>query len=68
MKISNNFTIQDIHNIRYENYEITKNLSADELIDVTKKHADEFKKMLRIPRTKMESANVKLCKGIQSKG
>jgi hypothetical protein len=33
------FTIDDIHRIRYENYEETKNMSADELIERTKKAA-----------------------------
>ena len=39
MNISNNFTIEDIHNIRYENYEKTKNLPPRELIEKTKKEA-----------------------------
>ena len=39
MSISNNFTIEDIHNIRHENYEKTKNLLPKELIEKTKKEA-----------------------------
>ena len=39
MTISNNFTIEDIHNIRYENYKKTKNLLPKELIEKTKKEA-----------------------------
>ena len=35
----NNFTINDIHKIRYENYEKTKNLSHEELLTKTKKEA-----------------------------
>jgi predicted MarR family transcription regulator len=39
MNISNAFTIEDIHNIRYENYEQTKKLLPIELIEKTKKEA-----------------------------
>jgi len=39
MNISDNFTIEDIHNIRYENYEKTKNMLPKELIEKTKKGA-----------------------------
>lgn len=39
MNTGNNFTIEDIHNIRYANYEKTKNLSPKELIEKTKKEA-----------------------------
>ena len=39
MNISNNFTIEDIHTIRYENYEKTKNMLPRELIEETKKRA-----------------------------
>lgn len=46
MKISKEFTIRDINNIRIANYEATKKLSANELILITKKRADEFKKIL----------------------
>ena len=35
----NGFTLNDIHRIRYENYEKTKNLSHKELIARTKKEA-----------------------------
>jgi len=34
--MSNTFTIEDIHVIRYENFEQTKELSAEELINKTK--------------------------------
>jgi hypothetical protein len=37
--ISNNFTIEDIHNIRYENYEKTKSMLPKELIEKTKQGA-----------------------------
>ena len=39
MSISNSFTIEDIHNIRYDNYEKTKDLPPKELIEKTKKGA-----------------------------
>ena len=39
MDISNNFTIEDIHNIRYENYENTKTMLPKELIEKTKQGA-----------------------------
>jgi hypothetical protein len=39
MNISSNFTIEDIHNIRYENYEKTKTMLPKELIEKTKRGA-----------------------------
>jgi hypothetical protein len=39
----NNLSIEDIHNIRYENYEDTKNLSFRELIRQTSQKAQAFK-------------------------
>ena len=33
------FTIEDIHNIRYENYERTKTMTHKEKIDYTRKEA-----------------------------
>ena len=33
------FTIEDIHRIRCENYEVTKNMLPSELIEKTKKEA-----------------------------
>jgi len=39
MSISKNFTIDDIHNIRYENYEKTKTMLPKELIEKTKEGA-----------------------------
>jgi hypothetical protein len=46
MTISSNFTIEDIHKIRYENYENTKKLSHQELIEKTRKDAEEGMKIL----------------------
>ena len=41
IKISKEFTIDDIHKIREHNYETTKNMSVDELRVYYKKSADE---------------------------
>ena len=46
MNKENNLSIEDIHNIRYENYEATKNLSFSELIRQTSQKAQEFKQGL----------------------
>jgi len=46
MSKANNLTIADIHNIRYENYEKTKDLSFDELVHKTAQKAQVFKKGL----------------------
>ena len=45
--ISQKFSIEDIHRIRNENYEQTKHMSSDELIENTKLQAEEGKKILR---------------------
>ena len=39
MNTKNIFTIEDIHKIRYENYEKTKNMQPIELINKTKNEA-----------------------------
>ena len=44
--ISENFTIKDIHTIRYANYERTKNMSKEELIEDSKKRAEKMKNKL----------------------
>lgn len=44
--ISDKFTIEDIHQIRYENYERQKDMTAEEKIEDTKKGAEEIKKRL----------------------
>lgn len=41
--MSEKFTIDDIHRIRYENFENTKNLTPQELIEKTKYDALESK-------------------------
>ena len=42
----NDLSIEDIHNIRYENYEATKNLSFSELMRQTSRKAQSFKSEL----------------------
>jgi len=42
----NNLSIEDIHSIRYENYEATKHLSFSELVHTTSQKAFAFKKEL----------------------
>ncbi len=44
--ISDRFSIEDIHKIRRDNYEKTKNLSHTELIEKTSKRAETVKKRL----------------------
>lgn len=44
--ISDKFSIEDIHQIRYENYERQKNMTAEEKIEDTKKGAEEIKNRL----------------------
>ena len=41
--MSDKFTIDDIHRIRYENYENTKDLNHQELIEKTKRDAEDSK-------------------------
>jgi hypothetical protein len=43
---SNNFTVEDIHKIRYESYERRKNMTAEELIKDTKRGAEEGKRIM----------------------
>jgi hypothetical protein len=44
--MSNNFTIEDIHRLRCENYDATKELSKKELIEYTKKETSDIRKTL----------------------
>ncbi|MCL2047829.1 MAG: hypothetical protein FWG87_03785 [Defluviitaleaceae bacterium] len=51
--ISNDFTIDDIHKIRYANYERTKNMTPKEIIEHTRKEAQyglDFLKKLKDSR------------------
>ena len=44
--ISDKFSIDDIHQIRHENYEQTKHMTPQELIAYTKRQAEEGRKIL----------------------
>lgn len=46
--ISQKFTIKDIHAIRYANYERTKNMTKEELINDSKKRAEKIKNKLEM--------------------
>ena len=45
-KLSSNFTIDDIHKIREYNYECTKNMNREELMEYYEKKASEAMKEL----------------------
>lgn len=45
--ISEKFTIDDIHQIRYDNYEKTKDMKPEELIEKTKHEAEEGKRLIK---------------------
>jgi hypothetical protein len=44
LKVSPNFTIEDIHKIRTNHYELTKNMSFKELKGFLRKFSDAFDK------------------------
>jgi len=44
--MTSTFSIEDIHKIRYDNYEKTKNFSHKELIEYTKNEAAEARELL----------------------
>ena len=52
--ISLKFTIDDIHQIRYENYEKTKDMKQEELIEKTRRDAEEGKRLLEELRNKFQ--------------
>ena len=56
--ISEKFTIEDIHKIRYESYEKRKNMTAKELIEDTKKGAKEGKRILSELKSKKKIEEV----------
>lgn len=51
--ISEKFNIDDIHQIRYENYEKTKDMKSEELIKYTRREAEECKRLLAAIRKKV---------------
>ena len=60
MMISNSFSIDDIHNIRNENYEKTKHLSHSELIESTNTRAESMKKRLEEIKNKKVNETIKI--------
>ena len=44
LKISKNFTVDDIHKVREYNYNFTKDMSSQERDEYYKKEAEEFLK------------------------
>ncbi|MHB1651059.1 MAG: hypothetical protein ACYCVD_01110 [Desulfitobacteriaceae bacterium] len=52
--ISEKFTIDDIHQIRYENYEKTKDMKPEELIERTWREAEGGKRLLEELRKKLQ--------------
>ena len=54
VKISPDFTIDDIHKIRYANYERTKSMTHQELIEHTRREAQPILK--RLANMKKEQA------------
>lgn len=54
--ISEKFTIEDIHKIRFENYENTKNMTPEELIEKTRLEAEEGKRLLQELRRKVSAS------------
>lgn len=55
--ISEKFTIDDIHQIRYENYEETKDMKPKELIDKTRREAEEGKRLIEELKKKAKIAS-----------
>ena len=55
--ISEKFTIEDIHKIRFENYENTKNMTPEELIKKTRLEAEEGKRLLQELRRKVSTSD-----------
>jgi hypothetical protein len=53
----NNFTVEDIHQIRYENFEKTKHMTPEELIENTRRQAETGKKMLEAVRDNMNNVS-----------
>lgn len=62
--ISEKFTMDDIHQIRYENYEKTKDMKQEELIEKTKRDAEEGKRLLQELRLGKSLPLVNFSKGV----
>ena len=61
----NNLSIEDIHEIRYENYEATKSLSFSELIHLTSQKAQAFKNELLKYASNQSNKVTELSKGYE---
>ena len=57
MMCRDKFTMDDIHRIRYENYEKTKHMTPEELIENTRRQAEAGKKMLEAVRSNMKNVS-----------
>lgn len=55
--MSDKFTIEDIHKIREENYERTKDMKPLEVIEDTKRQAEEGKRIIEELRNKAKKAS-----------
>ena len=55
--ISDKFTIEDIHRLRYENYMKTKNMTAEEIIEYTNEEAEEGRNIIEELRRKKYARN-----------
>ena len=51
------FTLDEIHQIRYENFEKTKHMTPEELIENTSHQAEAGKKMLEAVRSKFKNVS-----------
>ena len=57
LKISKDFTIDDIHKIREYNYEMTKNMTLDELIAYYNKGAERgLKRIEELRKARIKAA------------
>lgn len=56
--ISKDFTIEDIHEIRYKSYEKRKNMTSKEIIEDTKREAEEGKKLIEKLRMERQAEKV----------
>jgi len=54
---SDKFMLDDIHRIRYENFEKTKHMTPEELIENTHRQAESGKKILEEIRRKMKNVS-----------
>lgn len=58
--ISDKFTVEDIHKIRYESFEKRKNMNAKELIEDTKRGAEEGKRIMAELKNRKKTTTINL--------